>query len=101
LWKCAGKYLPDPPDGSSWSLFDGSVKVPQTMKIGDMTDADSLTLNASYKVIMCPVCVYEWVGEFMGRPGYIRCFKGWPKKEVDFMAHLWYPLTFWSFPINL
>lgn len=75
LEQLAAQYLPEAPNDSTYSLFEvkiysniciyvsfynviilvvcllkGSVKVPQTMKISDLTDESSILLNASYKV---------------------------------------------------
>ena len=43
-------YLPDPPEGTAYSLSDGFVKSPQTVALSDLTDEDEMTLVASYKV---------------------------------------------------
>lgn len=43
-------YLPEPPEGSSYSLFDGFVKSPQTVALSDLTDESSICLIASYKL---------------------------------------------------
>ena len=43
-------YLPDPPEGQSYSLFDGFVKSPQTVALSDLTDENAIDLVASYKV---------------------------------------------------
>jgi hypothetical protein len=41
-----------PVEGRSYSLYEGAVKVPQTLKLCDLTDEPTLLLNASYKVLV-------------------------------------------------
>eukprot|EP00613_Pedinella_sp_CCMP2098_P003843 CAMPEP_0171625996 /NCGR_PEP_ID=MMETSP0990-20121206/19749_1 /TAXON_ID=483369 /ORGANISM="non described non described, Strain CCMP2098" /LENGTH=113 /DNA_ID=CAMNT_0012193247 /DNA_START=158 /DNA_END=499 /DNA_ORIENTATION=- len=51
LEKIATAYLPEAPEGQQYSLFEGSVKCPQTMILSDLTDEPFILLNASYKAV--------------------------------------------------